>query len=157
MATTKISHTFVDHSKEKTVVTYHAAAIAADGSNWDDVVTDVASVLALTGTAINAITGLNETKASVSVPDYAEYALSYPAYGHDREIAVRFSYQDDVTLDLYRFDIPDPIDIFLDNSDEVDMSSATVVALKALVDSVWLSPAGNACTLISGRKVGRRN
>jgi|MudIll2142460700_1097286.scaffolds.fasta_scaffold21297_3 hypothetical protein len=157
MAITQLQFTFVDHSKEQTKVTFYVAEVAADGSNWDDLVTDVASVRALSGAAINAITGLNEIRSGVSVPDFAETAVVYPAYGHDRELAVRFIYQDDTTGTLYRFDIPDPVDIFSDNSDEVDMSNALVIALKAIVDADWVSPAGNACTLLRGYKVGRNN
>lgn len=156
--TTQLRFDFVDHSKERTSVTFHAAPIAADGSNWAAVVAGVASVRALTGAAINAITGLNETKSGVSMPDFAEtLPITYPDYGHDREIAVRFVYQDDVTGTLYRFDIPDPGDIFSANSDEVDMSNVLVTALKAIVDADWLSPDGNACTLLRGYKVGRNN
>jgi len=158
MAMTQMGYTFVDHSKEKTRVSFYAEAVAADGSNWDTLVTDVASVFQLTGTAINAITGLNEVQSGISVPDYAITSpIVYPTYGHDREIAVRFTYQDDVTGKLYRFDIPDPVDIFSDNSDDVDMSNVLVIALKAIVDADWRSELGNAVTLLSGHKVGRRN
>lgn len=149
--------TFVDHSKEQTKVTFYTEPVASDGSNWADMVTGVASVRALTGAALNAITGLNEIRSGVSVPDFAETTISYPAYGHDREIAVRFTYQDNVTGTLYRFDVPDPGDIFLTNSDDADMSNVLVTALKAIVDADWRTPAGNACTLVSGRKVGRNN
>lgn len=158
MAVTQLGFTFVDHSKEKTRVQFYAAPILADGSNWPTVVDGVASVRALSGAAINAITGLNEVLSGVSVPDFAETTpIVYPDYGHDREIAVRFTYQDDVTGKLYRFDIPDPVDIFSDNSDDVDMGNALVIALKAIVDADWRSELGNAVTLLSGKKVGRRN
>lgn len=158
MAVTQLGFTFVDHSKEKTRVAFNVAPILADGSNWDALVSDVASVRALSGAAINAITGLNEVLSGVSVPDFAETSpIVYPDYGHDRELAVRFTYQDDVTGKLYRFDIPDPVDIFNANSDEVDMDNVLVIALKAIVDADWVSELGNAVTLLSGRKVGRRN
>lgn len=158
MALTQANMTFVDHSKEKTTVGFTLAAIVADGSNFDTIVSDVASQLALSKAAIDAITGLFHVQTSVTIPKvYDDTPITYPTYGHDREIAVRFVYQDDVTGKLYRFDIPDPIDIFADNSDEVDMTIAAVVALKALVDADWVSELGNAVTLLRGYKVGRNN
>jgi len=150
--------TFVDYSKEKTTVNFMLDDVLADGTNWDTLVSDVASQLALSKAAIDAITGLNHVKTGVGVSAvYEDTPITYPAYGHDREIAVRFTYQDDVTGKLYRFDIADPVDIFVANGDEVDMGDALVIALKALVDADWRSELGNAVTLISGRKVGRRN
>lgn len=150
--------TFVDYSKEKTSVNFHLADVAADGSNWDTLVSDVASELALSKAAIDAITGLNHVETSVRVPAvYEDTPITYPGYGHDRELAVRFTYQDDVTGIMYRFDIADPVDIFVSNGDDVDMGDALVIALKAIVDNDWRSELGNAVTLISGHKVGRRN
>lgn len=149
---------FVDYSKEQTTVNFNLADVASDGSNWDTLVSDVASQLALTKAAVDAITGLFHVDTSVRVGKvYEDTPISYPDYGHDREIAVRFTYQDDVTGKLYRFDIPDPTDIFVSNGDDVDMTKLGVIALKALVDADWRSELGNAVTLISGRKVGRRN
>jgi hypothetical protein len=158
MAVTQFGYTFVDHSKEKTRVSFNAAEVAADGSNWGALVSDITSVYVLSATAIGAITGLNSVSSGVSIPDITVVSpIVYPDYGHDREIAVRFTYQDDVTAKLYRFDIPDPVDIFSENSDDVDMTNILVVALKAIVDTSWRSELGNAVTLISGHKVGRRN
>jgi hypothetical protein len=115
-------------------------------------------VLALSKAAIDAITGLNHVQTGVSVPRiYEDSPITYPAYGHDREIAARMVYQDDVTGKLYRFDIPDPVDIFNTDSDEVDMGDALVIALKAIVDVSWRSELGNDVTLIRGYKVGRNN
>jgi len=158
MAVTNATMTFVDHSKEQTRVSFNLTPILADGTNWDTTISDVGSQLALSKAAIDAITGLNHVATGVNVPRfYEDSPITYPAYGHDRELAVRFTYQDDVTGKLYRFDIPDPVDIFSDNSDDVDMGNALVIALKAIVDADWVSELGNAVTLISGRKVGRRN
>jgi hypothetical protein len=158
MAVTQANISFVDYSKERTTVSFNLAAVAADGSNWDTLVSDVASELALSKAAIDAITGLNHVATGVTVPKvYEDTPITYPAYGHDREEAVRFTYQDNVTGKLYRFDIADPVDIFNTNSDDVDMGDALVIALKAVVDADWKSELGNAVTLISGKKVGRRN
>jgi len=158
MAVTQASMTFVDHSKETTRVSFNLNPILADGTNWDTTISDVGSQLALSKAAIDAITGLNHVSTGVNVPRfYEDTPITYPNYGHDRELAVRFVYQDDVTGKLYRFDIPDPIDIFSDNSDEVDMTAVTVIALKALVDAAWVSEMGNPVTLLRGYKVGRRN
>jgi RAB protein geranylgeranyltransferase component A len=158
MAVTQANIRFVDHSKEMTTVSFNLGAILADGSNYDTLVSDVASHLALSKAAIDAITGLNHVATMVSVPKiYEDTPITYPAYGHDREIAVRFTMQDNVTGKLYRFDIADPVDIFNTDSDDVDMADALVVALKAIVDGDWKSEMGNAVTLISGKKVGRRN
>lgn len=159
MAVTNLNLTYVDHSKEKTTVTIALAPIAADGSNWDTLVSDVASETALLKAAIDAITTLNHVSTGISVPKYAEtLPLSYPAYGADRELAVRFVWQDDVTGFLGHFDIPSPVDIFNTDSDEVDMSDALVIALKALIDADAYNPrTGNTVTLIRGYKVGRNN
>jgi hypothetical protein len=158
MAATQFGYTFVDHSKEKTRVSFYGEPVLADGSNWDTLVSDITSVYVVSATAIGAITGLNSVQSGISIPDMTVVSpVVYPAYGHDREIAARFTYQDDVTGKLYRFDIPDPVDIFSENSDDVDMSNLLVIALKAVVDDLWRSELGNAVTLLSGHKVGRRN
>lgn len=159
MAVTNLNLTYVDHSKEKTTVSIALAPVAADGSNWDTLVTDVASQTALFKAAIDAITTLNHVSTGISVPKYDEtLPLTFPAYGADRETAVRFVWQDNVTGFLGHFDVPSPVDIFNTESDDVDMSDALVIALKALVDADAYNPrTGNQVTLIRGYKVGRNN
>jgi len=157
MALTELPFTFVDYSGEKSVVTVRVAAIAADGSNWDTLVSDVGSSRALMGAALNTMTLMNETMSGVYVP-YAKGSGTLPSEGADRELALRLVYEDNTTHVQYRMDIPAPITgIWKTNSDELDLANVTVAAFKLVFEAHQLSPDGNATTLLAGYKVGRRN
>jgi hypothetical protein len=157
MALTELPFTFVDYSGEKSVVTVRCAAIASDGGNWDDVVSDVAGSRALMGAALNTMTQCNETLSAVYVP-YAVGSGTLPSEGADREIALRLIYEDDTTHQKYRMDIPGPIEgIWKTNSDELDLADVVVAAFVLVFEAHMLSPLGNSVTILSGHKVGRRN
>lgn len=157
MALTQLPFTLIDYGGEKSVVTFNVAAIAADGGNWDDIVSGVAGTRALLGASLNTMTLMNETLSAVYVP-YAKTSEVEPAEGADRELACRIVYEDDVTLEKYRIDIPAPIaGIWKTNTDDLDLADPVVAAFVLVFEANVLSKDGNAVTILSGHKVGRRN
>jgi hypothetical protein len=156
MAVTDVTYSYVDESKETTRIALSLPAILADGTNWDSVISDVGSNLKLLGTALSTMTLCDEFKSQVSIV-IAKSAPSYPTdAAAQREYVARFTYSDNVTGTLYRFDLPGPGDIFIAGTDEVDLSSVGGLAFKAAFEANAVSPVGNAVTLLRGVRQGRR-
>lgn len=156
MAATDVTYTYMDESKESTRINLSLAAIADDGSNWATVITNVASNLALLGTALSTMTDCDEYKSQISIV-VAKSAPTYPTEATaQREFVARMTYSDNVTGALYRFDIPGPGDIFVAGTDEVDLTSVGGLAFKAAFEANAVSPVGNAVTLLRGKRQGRR-
>jgi hypothetical protein len=155
MAVTKVSYSYVDESEEKCTLHLRLPEIASDGSNWAAVANATTGMIAVLGTSLGTLTRLNEYRSQLNIT-VNDVAPSAPSDEHaQREIAARFTYADDVTGDLYRFDVPGPESIFLAGTDKVDMSDVAVAAFKIVFEADVVSPAGNSVTLLSGIRVGK--
>lgn len=156
MAATDVTYSYMDETKESTRINLSLPAIASDGSNWNSVIAAVGSKLALLGTALSSMTLCDEYKSQISIV-IAKSAPTYPSdAGAQREFVARFTYSDNVTGTLYRFDLPGPGDIFKAGTDEVDLTNVGGLAFKAAFEANAVSPVGNAVTLLRGVRQGRR-
>jgi len=148
---------YLDHSGEKTRTQLHFEAVddTADNSGLLDAVT---GSIALVGTALGLITRLPQAGTVVSIP-ISTLSPGLPADAMaQREHAIRWVYKDDVTGKKYRFDSPAPVDAIVPTgSDAVNMAAAAVLAFKAVFDANIKSEVGNACSLLTGRYVGRKS
>lgn len=149
----------VDNSRELSRVQWCHEDITADGSNYEGVLGGVASNRALMVTATELVTKCNKTKVQAPIL-LAESAMSIPAdVTAQREMALRVIYQDTVTMDFYRLDIPAPVDALFDlGSDEVDIeSNVAFLAWSAVFEANCVSPDGNAINVTRAYRVGRKN
>jgi hypothetical protein len=155
--TTSVIYSYVDESGEPTSVQLNLPAILADGSNFDTVVSDVASSLALLGTALGTLTLCNEWQSAISMWR-ARIAKTAPSDQEaQREYVARFIYADDVTGKSYRFDVPGPDQgIFTAGTDQVNMADTAVAAFKIVFEANVKSEVGNAVTLVRGYRTTRR-
>lgn len=155
--TTSVVYSYVDESEELTSIQLNLEAITADGLNWDTVVSDVASSLALLGTSLGTLTLCNEWQSAVSMWR-ARVAKTAPSdQAAQREYVARFIYTDNVTGKSYRFDVPGPDpEIFTAGTDQVDMANVAVAAFKIVFEANVKSEVGNAVTLVRGYRTTRR-
>lgn len=157
MAYTELPFTFVDHSGEKSTLTFRVEAIESDGSNWAENVGPVTGKRAVLGTAVGLMTKMNETMSGIYIPA-TPGSGALPAEGADRELALRLTYEDTVTKKKYRMDIPAPVDgIWKPNSDELDLADVGVAAFIVVLEANHISQDGNPINVLYGHKVGRRN
>jgi len=157
MATTEVTYSYIDESEELCRISLNLAEILADGSNWDTVVSNVGSSLALLGTGLSTLTRCNEYQSAIrSVRQKTDPSAPADVLAQ-REWVARMTYSDDVTGKLYRFDIPGPEALFLAGTDKVDMSTVGMLAFKAVFEAAVVSEAGNAVTLVRGIRSGKRN
>lgn len=144
-----------DQSNEVAGFTFYQPSVAADGSNWAAITADISTIIA----ALNAVTLGNLFQQRV-VASTTKYTNAIPTTGN-RELKVLVRYQDDVTLKVHSFEIPMPDESkfpFVAGSDFVDINDTSIVeftTLLAAINSDFLSPAGNAVTVISMERVGR--
>jgi hypothetical protein len=156
---TPVTMQTVDNSGELSRVRFFVDDIAADGTNYEGELGGVASKRALMITATELITKNNKTKVQAGIL-LSESALSIPAdKTAQREMALRVIYQDTVTMDFYRMDVPAPVDGLFDaNTDEVDIeSNVAFLAWSAVFEANCLSPDGNAVNVTRAYRVGRKN
>jgi hypothetical protein len=157
MAVTEVIYSYMDESKQPCRIGLNLEAIEDDGSNWDTVVSNVGSSLALLGTSLSTIMDCDEYQSRVASVR-AKNPPTYPSEkSAQREWVARMTYADDVTGDQYRFDIPGPDpDIFIAGTQEVDMANIAVAAFKIVFDANVKSKDGNAVTLVRGKRQGKR-
>ena len=153
----KVSYTYLDRSGETTKSQLHFDPIDDVGDN-SAVLDQATGSVALVGTALGLLTLLPQAGTSVSLP-IGVFSPALPSNpSANREVAIRFIYKDNVNAKKYRFDLPAPVDAIMPlGTDDVDMADTLIVAFKAVFDANVKSEWGNACTLLTGRFVGRRS
>lgn len=149
----------VDHSAEQSGTLLYVDPVAVDGTNWDTLITDVAtSVHDLLKAGIITITKLNMTRTTLSII-VDESAGSIPAAADaQREWYIKFLYQDtDNGNKKYTYTIPAPVDAVVPSgTDEVSLANVLIAAWVTLFEAYCLSPEGGAVDVLSAR-IGGRN
>lgn len=156
---TKVEIVLNDWSNEKTSVVFHFPPVEDDGSNWDTLfTTPLLSNLAIMQTALDAITLLDHWY-TIAHCQVKESSKTTPSDQHaQREYVIVWTYADSVTGRLGRFSTPGPEDdLTKPNSDDIDMTNATVIAFKAAIDANCLSRVGNPISIVKGKVNGRRD
>jgi hypothetical protein len=155
--TSDVRYGYRDRSNELTHSLVHFPPIQDDADN-SGILDPAVGSIAVVGSALALLTKCRQAKDSLSLQVGAGLAGLPTAADAQREWAIRWSYQDNVTLKFYRFDTPAPIDaVVQDDTDKILMSNALVIAFKTAFEANCVSPVGNPVTLISGVIAGRRN
>lgn len=155
MAVTKVSYSYVDESEEKCTLHLRLPEIASDGSNWAAVADPTTGMIAVLGTSLGTLTRLNEYRSQLNITVNDDVPSAPSDEFAQRERAARFSYADDVTGQIYTFDIPGPESIFIAGTDKVDMADVAVAAFKIVFEADVVSPLGNSVSLLGGIRVGK--
>jgi len=153
----KVHFSYRDYSNELTRSQLYFNPLDTTASNAG-LIDPATGAIAVVGTALSLLTKLVQAGTTLSI-DMSGGTAGLPiAPDAQREWAIRWQYQDDVTSRFYRFDTPGPIDaVILPNTDLIDMTDALVIAFKAAFEANCVSPVGNAVVLVQGRVVGRRS
>lgn len=154
---TTVVYSFLDVSNEVASTSLRLADLAADGTNYAQLTARFNAIQV----ALEGVTG-GVIKEKSLVASRQRLTNETPADG-ERESKWLVRYEDNVTKDVFNFEIPCAERTLLPmlvNSDFVDMAQDTThPALTALVNAVEnplvLSPRGNAITVLSIEKVGR--
>lgn len=154
---TPVALTWRDRSDETSTMTFQLPSVASDGSNYAAVNAAAATVI----TALNAVTEgtLYQHRITTKIQKYTN---AIPTTGR-REFKVLVRYQDDVTLNVFSFEIPCVDETkfpWLTGSDFVDINDVTITEftdLLAALNTQVISPDGGAITVISMEGVGRNN
>lgn len=159
--TAPVRISWVDHSGEKTSQVLHFPAIVNSNAagNIEGLATDVTGSYDIMKAGLIAITRLNHLNARMGLK-LDQSVESLPAdQMAQREMAVRWSYVDDVTGQKYRFDTAGPVDALIQSgTDVIDIvANAAALAFVALFEANCVSPLGNAVTMTGARLVGRRS
>jgi hypothetical protein len=137
--------TFNDYSNEKTSTTIgiDPAAIAGDITAWENAVDAVAA-------------GTYASDQDSTINRYSNApAVSVNA---QREEKLLVSYEDNVTFARYTFSIGTFLKsavTFKPNTDDVDISTGGGLTLKNAFEAIAVSPAGNPCSVLGMKYVGR--
>jgi hypothetical protein len=154
---TDMTLTWVDFSAEKTRTKVYLSDVAADGSNWAALAAQTTGAHDVVKAAMAAITRLNHVTTKFSI----EVEQSIPSIPADamaqRELAVRWTYVDNVTGDYGSFHTYGPIDALLQSgTDTIDIvANVAAAAFITIVEPILVSRAGNAVTIVGARLVGR--
>lgn len=143
----------MDRSLETSSVTLTGPTLT--GANYDAQIAEVAGISA----TLQAITLAEVQKQTVVSYENAISADIPTSPYANRELKLLFSYNDTVTGRRGSFTVPAPDLASLtlgDNSDEVDLADAGVMAAFVTAVEGWaLSEAGNTINITSARIVGR--
>lgn len=157
--TSRTTYHLVGYSGEKSLAGFHFPAVADGGGNWDEMFVDYGSSYNFLRFALRDLTRMNIHRVSMgqriltSSPDLPADPMA------QRELAIRFSYVDNVTGKKYWFDIPAPVAAVLkQGTDVVGLSASTEMGVfVSNFQQSCVSPDGNAVTVIGARLVGRRS
>ena len=156
--TTPVRIGMIDRSGENTSVNFHLPAIASDGSNWPNLFAPTTGRYDLLKLTLTPLTRLNLTRSVMNqVVETSVGSLPADAMAQ-RELAIRFTYVDDVSNNKYRFDVPGPVDAVIQSgTDVIDLANVLIAAFKVDFEAQCVSPEGNAVTIIGARLVGRKS
>ena len=150
----------IDRSGEATGTQVYLTPLADNGSNFDDVLTTptTGDYDLVKGTIIT-LTDCNLTRSIASLLVDESVASLPIVWSAQRELALKFIYQDETTLDKYSFSIPGPnSDVTQAGTDVLDLSGNIILAAAVTVWEAKLrSPDGNNITILSGKLIGRNS
>lgn len=152
MAVSYYTQTYLDYSKEKANLRLRVEEITAA-----NIAAQLTEIQAL-GAAI-ADLSLGTLHKSATLQNDSVISNTPPSdVNAQRERKWLVTYRDDVTEQLYQFEIPaaNLTGNLLPNSDEADLTSTDWAAFITAFEAVVLSPDGNAVTVESARHVGRK-
>lgn len=157
--TSSVNFTLVDNSNELTNTKIYLPQITA--ANHDTVTGDASSgqnVYELRQ-AINGVIIGNHVRRTIAhsvIPDLGTIPASAFA---QREIALRVSYQDNVTSKKYEltFGTADLAALATQGTDVVDITSGAAATLVSALENYAVSPDGNDITVLTMSIVGRRS
>lgn len=157
MSHTKVSVGVIGHSGELSSINYYLPEIDDVGLEW-------ALNFATGGredlirATIAPMTLMNFTRTNVTVR-VSEDIPSLPADPHaQRELALRISYVDTVTLKKYRYDIPGPQGgVIPSGTDEVPLGNVLLAAHILVMEANAVSVDDNPIEVVAARIVGRNN
>lgn len=151
---TKASFSIRDYSDEYTSTQLNIPDLTS--ANYDATITSVAALQ----TAIAAVTLGNITRVNLDVDTGLAGADDRPASPFaQRELGIRFFYQDDVNGQKYNFTVgcADLAIVAQGGTDDVDLTLSLVAAIKTAFEALIVSPDGNAVTINRGQVVGRKS
>lgn len=153
----RVNFGYIDYSGERSGHDLYFATLT--GANYDVVVDDGGTGhIGQVRLSLAPLTLANFTRRTVTATVFEEVDQSPPPNAFaQRELKAVFTYQDNTTAKLYRFEMPAPdlANIVSPNTDIVNMSQVDVAAFKSDFEAFCVSPDGNPVTLISGRIEGR--
>lgn len=156
MPSSKMGLVFLDYSGETSRVDVPVTLVTAGNFAATAGQLDVATPTSLA--AIIAAVSLCTPIQSDLMAVKNVYTSTAPASQFaQRELGLLIEYQDNVTTGKYRITIPGPdwATIGLQGTDLVNTDAADWVTLRTALQTVAVSPLGNAITVLSGRLVGR--
>jgi hypothetical protein len=147
------SFTFLDASTEKSSMTFNYGEITA---------ISIPGFLTEYGTFRDSVVAVSigQLVADQWSGDKTKYSNVVPTdKSAQRERKWLMTYEDDVTLALYRMEIPcadyELTDVFAGDTDEVVLTQTEIAAMIAAFETLCRSPEGNAVTVVGMRGVGR--
>lgn len=157
MAQPTVTFTLLDISGQKSTTTIYLSDITA--ANFDAVVGAGGLVEDLL-TMMQTITACNVIGYKVSLDNVKLNPIGTPNEFAYREYKGVFRYIDDVTAEIYSFEVAGPDALVVgppNNSEEFDINTniALSTIVKPLFDASAVSRVGNAVVLTSGYKAGR--
>ena len=158
MSHTKIKVGVIGHSGELSSINYYLPEIASDGTNWPTNFADATGREDLIKATLAPMTLMNFTKTTVTIV-VDENVPSLPADSHaQRELALRISYVDTVTMKKYRYDIPGPDPLVIPSgTDEVPLGNVLLAAHILVMEAQAVSVDDNPIQITAARIVGRNN
>lgn len=158
MSHTKIKYGMIGHSGENTSVNIYLAEILADGTNWPANFAPVTGSEELIKATLIPMTLMNFTRTTATIV-VGESIPSLPVDPHaQRELALRISYVDTVTLKKYRYDIPGPqAGVIPTGTDEVPLGNVLLAAHILVMEANAVSVDDNPIEIYAARIVGRNN
>jgi hypothetical protein len=149
----QFSMTFLDRSRENSNVSLNIPSVTV--SNINTILTN--GVPVALSDAISEMSLCTKIVEAVTLPALRYDAITPASPYAQREIGVRVSYQDTVTLSKYGVTIPgaDLATLGQPDTDLIAMDNAVFSAFVTAFEAAVVSPAGNAVTVLSGRIVGR--
>lgn len=148
--------TFCDQSKEKATTSFNMVPLEADGSNYALITAAFATIKA----AFQGVTAGSIFEEAL-VAERNRLTNVYPTTGH-REDKWLVRYQDNTTLKVYGFELPNADDtnvVYSTGTDfwnlAVGVRTAQMTAVITAVEGNIKSPTGGAITVLSVQRVGR--
>ena len=153
--TGSVSLTFRDYSNETSIHSMDIPDLTA--ANFDAYV-DTGGFIPDYYDAVNGITLGNIGSERISARDIL--VSQAPAGSAFAQVELKWLvfYSDDVTGKVYRREIPTPdLSLLVAGTDLLNLASGAGATWKTAAEALWVSPDGNAITIMKAQVVGRNN
>ena len=151
---TKLGFSVRDYSDEYSSTTLNIPDVTA--ANFDATITSINGI----NTAIDALTLVNITRVDLALETGLAGADIRPSNPFaQREIGLRFFYQDTVNGQKYNFTVPcaDLSLVAQAGTDDVDLTLSIVAPVVTSIEALIVSPDGNPIVINRGQVVGRKS